>query len=118
MAKVQTNYLPNVRYNNPVEVREFDFDQTLKRRTTTTYAGSNNLINGLDYTSDSIHLLQLLLVSTVYDGSGNQKAQTVNEYDNYADDLSHAPLQGYGTVTQHDINYGVAYTTRGNVTHY
>ncbi len=115
-AKVRTVYQPNVRYNNPVEVQEFDFDQTLKRRTTTTYADSNNLINGLDYTADSIHLLQLPLVTTVYDGTGNQKAQTVNEYDNYANDINHAPLQGYGTVTQHDINFGASYMTRGNVT--
>ncbi|HXM47136.1 MAG TPA: hypothetical protein VN956_04655, partial [Pyrinomonadaceae bacterium] len=115
-AKVDTYYQQNVKYNNPTEVQEFDFDQTLKRRSTTIYADSVNLVNGLDYTADSIHLLHLPLSATVYDGSGNQKAQTVNEYDNYADDTNHAPLQDYGSVIQHDSNYGASYTRRGNLT--
>jgi len=115
-TKVDTSYQANVRYNNPAEVQEFDFDQSLKRRSTTIYADSVSLVNGLDYTADSIHLLHLPLTATVYDGSGNQKAQTVNEYDNYADDTNHAPLQDYGSVVQHDSNYGASYTRRGNLT--
>lgn len=116
LAKVQTFYQANVKYNNPTEVKEFDYDQTLKRRTVTTYADSANLINGLDYTADSIHLLSLPLGQTVYDGSNNPMAQTVNEYDNYANDGNRAPLQDYGSVIQHDTNYGTSYSTRGNLT--
>jgi RHS repeat-associated protein len=116
MSKVQTAYQASVKYNNPVEVKEYDYDQTLKRRTVTSYADSANLINGLDYTVDSIHLLSLALTQTIYDGSSNQMAKAVSEYDVYANDLNHTPLQDYGTVTQHDSNYGAAYLTRGNVT--
>jgi RHS repeat-associated protein len=115
-AKVQTAYQANVNYNNPSEVREYDFDQSLKRRTTTTYADGSNLINGLNYAADAIHLISLPLVQTVFDGNSNQVAQTVNEYDNYSNDGSRAPLQDYGSVTQHDPNYGTAYATRGNLT--
>ena len=77
---------------------------------------SDNLINGFNYTADSIRLLHLPLTTTVYDGNGNKVAQTVNEYDNYTNDLNHAPLQDYASVTQHDMNYGATYTTRGNLT--
>jgi len=115
-SKVDTFYQANVKYNNPTEVKEFDFDQSLKRRTTTTYADSTNLINGLDYTSDSLHLLSLPLVQTVYDGSNNQMAQNVYEYDIYSNDNNHASLQDYASVTQHDTAYGSSYLTRGNLT--
>lgn len=115
-AKIHTYYQPGVRYNNPVDVQEFDFDQTMKRHTTTTYADAGNLINGFDYTSDSIHLVSLPLVTTIYDGNDNMAAQTVNEYDYYADDGNHYYLLDYGSVTQHDSNYSASYSTRGNLT--
>jgi len=93
MAKVRTIYQSNVKYNNPAEVKEFDYDQTLKRRTVTTYPENGNLINGINYTADSIHLLSLPLVQTVYDGAGTQMAQSTNEYDVYSNDGNHAFLQ-------------------------
>jgi hypothetical protein len=116
VAKVQSFYQANVNYNNPREVKEFDYNQALKRRTVTTYPDNTNLINGINYTADSIHLLALPLTQTVYDGSNNQIAQTMNEYDVYTSDGNHAALQDYGSVTQHDSAYGTAYTTRGNLT--
>jgi RHS repeat-associated protein len=116
VVRTRTYYQANVPYNNPTEVQAFDFDGSLKRRSVTSYVDSSTLINGFDYTSDAIHLLSLPLTQTLYDGNGNQVAQSVNEYDNYANDTNHAPLQDYGTVTQHDSNYGASYLTRGNLT--
>ncbi|HJP91218.1 MAG TPA: hypothetical protein VJ875_04630, partial [Pyrinomonadaceae bacterium] len=111
IAKTGTSY---DQYNNPTEVREYDFDQLLKRRTTTTYLTSNN---GFNYaTDDAIHLLSLPVTTTVFDGAGTQIAQSVNEYDNYTDDGNRALLTDYGVVSQHDSTYGAAKTTRGNVT--
>ena len=112
MAKTESTY---DLYNNPIEVREYDFDQSLKRRTTTSYLSWNN---GFNYqTNDSIHLLSLPETTTVYNGAGTQVAQTVNEYDVYANDGNHALLTSYGTVSQHDsTNYGASKLTRGNVT--
>ena len=112
MAKVEMFY---DQYNNPIEVKEYDYNQTLKRRTLTAYLSTNN---GFNYqTNDSIHLLRLPATQTVYDGSGNQVARTITEYDVYANDGNRSPLTGYASVSQHDsVNYGTSKTTRGNPT--
>jgi len=98
------------RVNNVSEVKEYDFDQSLKRRTTNSY------VTGAYQTDDAIHLLSLVQQQSVYDGTGtNEVARTVNEYDVYGDS-NHAPLQDYGAVTGHDSAYGLSKFTRGNVT--
>jgi YD repeat-containing protein len=111
MAKVETFY---DQYNNPTEIKEYDFDQTLKRRTVTTYVST---ANGFNYqTNDAIHLLSLEETETTYDGSNNQKARTVTEYDSYVNDGNRAALTGYVSVSQHDSTYGTTKITRGNPT--
>jgi RHS repeat-associated protein len=111
MAKVETFY---DQFNNPTEVKEYDYDQTLKRRTVTTYVSS---ANGFNYqTDDSIHLLGLVETETIYDGSNNQKAKSVNEYDQYVNDGNRAALTSYVSVSQHDSAYGTNKITRGNPT--
>jgi RHS repeat-associated protein len=127
-ARTDTFYDPDVNYqqylrgnraNNVSEVDEYDYDGSFKRRSVTSYANDNNLINGTNYTADGIHLVSLPLTQAVYDGSNNQAAQTVNEYDYYADDTNHLPLQtypDYTSITQHVQSYGTAYSTRGNLT--
>ncbi|HYR76178.1 MAG TPA: RHS repeat-associated core domain-containing protein [Pyrinomonadaceae bacterium] len=101
-------------YNNPIEVDEYDFDQSLKRRTITSYLTTNN---GYNYvTDDAIHLLRLGSQQSVFDGGGTERARTITEYDNYAGDGNHAALQDYGSATQHDPNYGQSRLTRGNPT--
>lgn len=111
MAKVETFY---DQYNNPTEIKEYDYDQTLKRRTVSSYLSINN---GYNYqTDDSIHLLGLPDTQTVYDGNGNQVARAVTEYDVYTNDGNHDVLTSYASVSQHDSNYGTAKTTRGNPT--
>src|SRR5256714_1992164 len=116
IATVHTNYAPNVAYNNPTEVLEYDYDGSLKRRTVTSYVDSSNWINGVDYTSDPVHLISLPLTKTIYDGSGNQVTQTTSEYDNYAGDNLHAQLQDYALVSGHDFSYNTSKVTRGNLT--
>jgi YD repeat-containing protein len=111
MAKVDTFY---DQYNNRTEVKEYDFDQSLKRRTTISYLATNN---GFNYvTDDSIHLLRLPLQQSVYDGGGTERARTNYDYDNYANDTLHAPLVDHGIVTGHDSAYSLSKTTRGNTT--
>ncbi|HEX7330819.1 MAG TPA: hypothetical protein VF290_04920, partial [Pyrinomonadaceae bacterium] len=111
MAKVETFY---DQFNNPIEVKEYDYDQTLKRRTVTAYLSTHN---GANYqTDDSIHLLRLPESQTIFDGSGNQVAKTVTEYDVYADDGNRGLLLSYASVSQHDSNYGTSKVTRGNPT--
>lgn len=115
-AKTVTLY-DNVSYpraNNVSEVKEYDYDQTLKRRTVMTYISTNN---GYNYqTDDAIHLLGLPETQTVYDGNGNQVARTTTEYDVYTHDGNHDDLIGYASVSQHNVNYGLTKTTRGNAT--
>ena len=112
MGKVEMFY---DQYNNPIEVKEYDFDQTLKRRTVTTYLALH--ANGYNYqTNDSIHLLHLPETQTVYDGNGNQRARTITEYDVYANDGDRDALLNYSLVSQHDASYGTAKITRGNPT--
>ena len=112
MAKIETFY---DQFNNPIEVKEYDYDQTLKRRTVTSYL---SIQNGFNYqTDDSIHLLSLPVTTTVYNAAGTQVAQTTNQYDLYTDDGNYGSLTAYGSVSQHDsTNYGVSKLTRGNVT--
>ena len=111
MAKIETFY---DQYNNPTEVKEYDYDQTLKRRTVTTYLSVNNSYNY--QTDDNIHLLGLVETQTVYDGNNNQKARTVTEYDQYVNDGDRSALTSYALVSQHDSNYSTTKTTRGNPT--
>jgi RHS repeat-associated protein len=114
-AKADTFY-DNANYpraNNVSEVKEYDYDQSLKRRTTSSY------VTGSYQTDDSIHLLSLPLQQSVYASDGTTEvARTVNEYDVYAHDGNHEYLQDYApiTVTGHDSSYGTGKLTRGNPT--
>ena len=103
-------------FNNPIETNEFDFDTSLKRRTVTSYSGTNP-VNGVNYAADSIRLIRLPLQQSVYDGTGIEQARSITEYDVYSGDGYHANLLAYNPVTGHDTgNYGVNKTTRGNIT--
>ncbi|HKY43278.1 MAG TPA: RHS repeat domain-containing protein, partial [Pyrinomonadaceae bacterium] len=106
MAKTETFY---DQYNNPIEIKEYDYNQILKRRTVTSYLSNYQ-------TDDSIHLLSLPETTTVFNELGTQVAQSTSEYDVYTDDGNHRPLTAYGSVSHHDSNYGVSKLTRGNVT--
>jgi YD repeat-containing protein len=106
----------NARANNVREIWEYDFDQTLKRRTVTSYLTTNPDNGNLDYSSDSIFLLRLPTQQSVYEGDA-EKARTVYKYDNYVNDGYNATLTDYGpSVTGHDTTYDANTKTRGNPT--
>src|SRR2546422_6131999 len=96
---------------NPTEKREYDYGAgapgALLRRTDFTYLHTGNQ----NYLSRNI--VRQVATTTVYNGSGNQVAQTVNEYDNY----SH-PGQSMvaSNAIQHDSTYGTSFIYRGNRT--
>jgi len=118
MAKTDTFYDATIaasnHINNPSDVYEYDFDQTLKRRSTTSY------IIGTPYTStgvNTVNILSLPVQQSVYDGGGAELARATYEYDNYTADGNHAALQSYTPdAYNHDSGYGFSYTTRGNAT--
>jgi RHS repeat-associated protein len=105
-------------FNNPTLVEEYDFDGSLKRKTTTSYkVGSpyNTL------TTSSRNMVRLPVVQSVFDGpTGTLKASTTNEYDIYAADGDHLPLEKYSTdfpsITGHNTAYDENSQFRGNVT--
>jgi RHS repeat-associated protein len=101
-------------FNNPTQISEFDYDNTLKRRTQISYLTTNN---GYAYqTDDAVHLLRLPEQQSVFDGAGTEESRTVYQYDKYQDDTLNGLLIDHGVVTQHDVTYGVSKITRGNVT--
>jgi RHS repeat-associated protein len=105
-----------MRANNVAETWEYDFDQSLKRRTVTSYLTTNPDNGFIDYFADDIFLLSLPSQQSVYEG-GIEKARTVYQYDKYVDDGDNAALTDYGpSVTGRDAAYGPGKTTRGNVT--
>jgi RHS repeat-associated protein len=106
----------NVRVNNVTEEKEYDYDQTLKRRTVTSYLITNPDNGNINYSTDDIFLLRLPTQRSIYDSGGTERARTVYKYDKYVDDGDNAPLTDYSGVTGHDTNYGAGKTTRGNVT--
>ena len=118
-SKVETFYdnVNNVRANNVTEVKEYDFDLTLKRRTVTSYLVTNPNNGSLNYAADNIFLLRLPVQQSVYNPAGAELARTVYQYDKYVNDGNNAGLTDYGSsVTGHDTAYGTGKTTRGNVT--
>lgn len=96
---------------NPTETREYDYGPSgpgaLLRRTDYAYLHTNN------QSYINLNIVDKPTKITVYDGSGNMAAQTVNEYDNY----SHTgqPMQSSGAI-QHNATFGTSFTTRGNLT--
>jgi RHS repeat-associated protein len=117
-SRVETFYddVNNPRANNVIEVREYDFDQTLTRRTVTSYLTTNPDNGNVNYSADDIFLLRLPASQSIFEGDV-ERARTVYQYDKYADDGNNATLTDYGpSVTGHDAAYGAGSTTRGNVT--
>jgi YD repeat-containing protein len=97
------------------ERREYDFGAgaigALVRKTDYIWLAVNP-VNGQDYTSNSIHILDRKASEQIKDPSGNIYAQTQIEYDNYA---ANGNIASSG-ATQHDTAFGTNYVTRANVT--
>ena len=112
-------YDDTVPFNNRSNVYEYDFGSgtpgSLIRRTHTDYLKSNP-VNSTDYTTTSIHIRGLPTQTQVFDASGNERARTTFEYDNYVNDGSHAPLQARSNISGLDSSFTTSYVTRGNLT--
>lgn len=105
-------------YSNPTDTWEYDYGSgspgSFLRRTHTSYVTDSNYVN---YSGAHIrNLPSSTWVSS--DTAGNNKvALTDFEYDNYADNSTHSPLESRSSVTGHDTtNYGTGFAYRGNVT--
>jgi RHS repeat-associated protein len=100
--------------DNILNEREYDWGYgaagALLRTTHNDWIHTNP-VNGVDYTSPSIYMLNRKADTIVYDAGGNVVAQTFNDYDYFG------LLSDLGGAPQHDNNYSTAYTTRGNLTH-
>lgn len=99
--------------DNAIASREYDYGSgsaptTPLRQTTRTFLHTNS-VNGIDYTTNSIHILDRKLTENVEDGSGTPFSKTQYEYDNYG------VISSSGAV-QRDAAFGTSYKTRGNVT--
>jgi RHS repeat-associated protein len=93
---------------NVTEIREYDWGQgapgALVRKTDKTYLHNSNS------TYLTYNIVNKVLQDTIYDGSGNQKAQTQYEHDSTA-------LLSTSSAPQHDYtNYSSTFTYRGNAT--
>lgn len=82
------------------------------RRTHTDYLKTNS-VNSTDYTTTSIHVRSLPTQIQVFDASGVEKSRSTFEYDNYANDGNHAPLQAQSNISGLDSGFTTSYTTRG-----
>ena len=108
----QTNYSATTA--NVTAKREYNSGTGPPVRQTATNWLHVNPVNGIDYSSTAVHILNRKASDVVSDGSNNVLAQTTYEYDNYS-----TAVQGSGAV-QHDsaylFNSGPLITTRGNLT--
>ncbi len=98
--------------DNVIEQREYDYGLLLRRKGKFTYL-KVNAVNGQDYQSTAIFILNRKTKEEIYDSSTGTdvlKAQTLFEYDSYTEGLTAS-----GAV-QHDGAYGTTYTVRGNLT--
>ncbi len=111
-----TNYDFWVETDNPVEKDEYGYGQgapgALMRKTEYSYFNVNP-VNNVNYQQLPIYIINTLQGKEVYDGSGNEVADTTYQYDNYATPIVASGAVQHGTSLQ---SYGTSYTTRGNVT--
>jgi RHS repeat-associated protein len=104
--------------DNVTAWREYAYgspNPALIRQTATSWMHTNP-INGQDYTSTAIHILNRKLSEITQDNSQNRIAETDYEYDDYnSAHQYHAALVSSGAA-QHDSGFSTSYTTRGNAT--
>lgn len=114
VSKQTFGYDDSVPYNNPNNIKEYDFGSgvagSLLRETRTTFVTSSS------YTDNSVYLRSLPSQVSVYDGGGTERARTVYEYDNYAIVTNHASLVNRSSISGLDSGFTTSYVTRGNVT--
>src|SRR6185503_15395492 len=106
-------------YNNQTDMWEYDYGigapGSLVRRNHTDFVQVNP-VNSVDYRTTSVHLRSLPAQTQIFDAVGTEKSRTSFEYDNYANDGSHAPLVNRSGISGFDASFTTSYTTRGNLT--
>jgi RHS repeat-associated protein len=108
-------------YNNQTDIYEYDYNSgsagALLRRKHADYL-TVNPIGGSAYDTDSsIHLKSLPTQQQIFDGSGNERARTTYEYDNYNPaDGKHAALLSRTNVSGLDPEFTISRQSRGNLT--
>jgi RHS repeat-associated protein len=106
-------------YNNQTDVYESDYGAGTPggwiRHTHTAYL-TTNPVNGIDYTSNSIHIRNFPIQRSVYDGGGTERARASFEYDNYVSDSNHAGLIPRANISGLDSAFNTNYKPRGNAT--
>lgn len=111
-------YDDTVPFNNISDVYEYDFGPgtpgALLRRTHTDYL-TTNPVNGINYTTASVHIRNLPAQQQVFDAVG-EKARTTFEYDNYIAEGSHAALVNRTGISGFDASFTTDYRYRGNLT--
>ena len=119
VSKQTFSYDDTVPFNNRSDVFEYGFGSgtpgSLVRQSHTDYLKTNS-VNSTDYTTTSVHIRSLPTKTQIFDGSGNEKARTTFEYDNYISDGSHAPLEPRSNISGLDSSFTTSYLTRGNLT--
>lgn len=104
-------------FNNQTAVYEYDYGVgapgPVQRATTTSYL-TTNPINGVNYTSNDVHIRNLPVQQSIW--SGSEKARTTFEYDKYSVDANHAALVSRANISGFDSTFNTGYTTRGNAT--
>ena len=99
---------------NVTKIVEYDYAAAPGPVLRTTNYGwlQTNSVNGVNYTSIPVRMINRKMSETVLNGAGSTVAQATYEYDNYT--------YGGGIATsgaiQHDSTFGTGYTTRGNIT--
>jgi RHS repeat-associated protein len=120
------------KYLNRTDEYEYGFGAgapgALVRRTNTTYV-TTNTVGGItyDYACDPatncnasatignvIHLRSLPKQISIYDSAGIERGRTVNEFDNYTADTTHAALSSRSGISGLDSAFTTSYVTRGN----
>ena len=86
---------------NVKEIREYGFSGVLRRKTVLGYLHETN------GTYVSLHMLDRVTETLVYDGAGNLASKTQVVFDNYS------PLYAAANAIRHDAAYGTSYVTRG-----
>jgi YD repeat-containing protein len=106
-------------FNNPTRVDEYDFDDSLKRYTTTSYiAGSPYWGSGVN----SRNMVRVPAQQSVFDGStSGELARTTYEYDNYTADANNnnqllTSYTDFASIPGHTSSYDENFTVRGNLT--
>lgn len=116
VSRVEYDYDPTVTYNLRTDSYEYDYGSgqpgNLLRRSHTEYEKSST------YTTALVNILTLPKETWISsDPNGNTiVSRSKFEYDNYSTDSNHAPLRDRSNITGHDLNFGVGYSARGNIT--